>query len=164
MLNNYEHLKFLIERFDHYYDSINNKGNALLVINTFSIGGVAAFYTAFQNDVEWSFGLKTYGIVLCLLWAVSLFLTTWALTPYRKSHSNSLIFFGNISSLSEAVFLKQISAQKDDALSQDMQRQVYYLAQGLAKKFELLRWATYLLFTSYIVLVLASIILLTNLK
>ena len=164
MLNNYEHLKFLIERFDHYYDSVNNKGNAMLVINTFSIGGLAAFYTALQNDVNWSSGLKAYGILLCLLWTVSLSLTSWALLPYRKSASNSLIFFGGISNLSETVFLNRVSSQNDEDLVKDMQHQVYYLARGLALKFKLLGWATYVLFASYVVLVAASIVLFTNLK
>ncbi len=164
MPDNYEHLKFLIERFDHYYDSVNNKGNAMLVINTFSIGGVAAFYTALQNDVNWSPSLKVYGIVLCLLWTVSLFFTSWALMPYRKSASKSLIFFGGIAGLTKAAFTLRNSEQQDDALMQDMQHQVYHLAQGLALKFKLLGWATYVLFASYLVLAVASIVLFTNLK
>ena len=164
MHDKYEHLKFLIERFDHYYDSVNNKGNAILVINTFSIGGIAAFYTALQDDVDWSSGLKAYGIILCLLWAASLFFTSWALMPYRKSPSSSLIFFGGIASLTETAFLNRISAQQDAVLMEDMQRQVYHLAQGLSIKFKYLRWATYLLFASYVALVCASIVLFTNLK
>lgn len=102
--------------------------------------------------------------MLCLLWTVSLSLTFWALLPYRKSASNSLIFFGGISSLSEAVFFNRISEQQDDAMMQDMQRQVYYLAKGLSLKFKLLGWATYVLFASYVVLMAAAIVLFTNLK
>ena len=164
MPDNYEHLKFLIERFDHYYDSINNKGNAMLVINTFSIGGIAAFYTALQDDVTWTTSMKAYGIALCLLWAASLFLTSWGLMPYQKSTVKSIIFFGGVSSLSEAEFLRQNSEQQENALIKDMQSQAYHLAKGLALKFQRLRWATYSLFVSYVVLVFASIVLLTNLK
>lgn len=159
-----EHLKFLIERFDHYYDSVNNKGNAMLVINTFSIGGIAAFYTAFQDDVTWTGWLKFFGIALCLLWAASLFFTSWALLPYQKSGSNSLVFFGDISSLTEANFQRKFSAQQDADITTDLQRQVYLLSKGLAHKFRLLRRATYLLFVSYAVLILASIALIINLK
>lgn len=164
MPEKYEHLKFLVERFDHYYDTINSKGNAMLVINTFSIGGVAAFYTALQQDVEWTTSLKCWGCLLCILWVLSLIFTSWALMPYRNSASNSLIFFGGIAKQSESGFLQRVTAQQDDALLEDMQLQVYYLAQGLALKFERLRRATYLLFASYGVLLVVFIILLTNLK
>lgn len=164
MLDKNEHLKFLIERFDHYYDSVNNKGNAMLVINTFSIGGIAAFYTAFQDDVTWTGWLKFFGIALCLLWAASLFLTSWALLPYQRSGSNSLVFFGDIASLTEANFLRKFSEQQEDDVTGDLQRQVYLLSKGLVFKFKLLRWAAYFLFVSYAVLFFASITLIINLK
>lgn len=136
----------------------------MLVINTFSIGAIAAFYTALQDDVDWTNCLKCWGCLLGILWVGSLFLTSWALMPYRNSASKSLIFFGGIASHSEANFMQRFTAQQDDAVLQELQQQVYYLAKGLALKFERLRLATYLLFASYLVLLITFITLLTNLK
>lgn len=164
MLNKHEHLKFLIDRFDHYYDSINNKGNAMLVINTFSIGGIVAFYTALQQDVIWTSCLKFYGCLLCLLWVGALILTSWALLPYQKSASRSLVFFGDISNFTEANFLQKLSEQQEEDVTDDLQRQVYLLAKGLTFKFKIIRWANYCMFVSYGVLFLAAITLLINLK
>lgn len=164
MLNQQEQLKFLIDRFDHYYDSINNKGNAMLVINTFSIGGIAAIYTALHQDVIWTTSLLCYGFLLCLIWGVALILTTWALLPYKKSASNSLVYFGDISNFTEANFLQKFSEQLDEDVTDDLKQQVYLLAKGLTFKFKIIRWATYLMFISYGVLFLAAITLLINLK
>lgn len=163
MLDKNEHLKFLIGRFDHYYDSVNNKGNAMLVINTFSIGGIAAFYTAFEDDVNWTGWLKFFGITLCVLWAASLGLTSGALLPYKRSSANSLVYFGDISNLTETSFLQKFSAQQEDGITNDLQSQAYMLSKGLAFKFRLLEWATYLLFLSYAMLILAFITLIINL-
>ena len=164
MLDQNEHLKFLVGRFDHYYDSVNNKGNAMLALNTFSIGGIAAFYTAFQNDITWTIGLKLFGITLCILWAFSLALTSRALLPYQNSDSRSLVFFGDIANLTEANFLQKFSEQQENDIISDLQNQVYVMSKGLSFKFRLLCWATYLLLLSYVILIPASIIIITNLK
>ncbi len=39
-LMEFERLIFCINRYDHYYDSVNNKSNVFLVISTFIVGGL----------------------------------------------------------------------------------------------------------------------------
>lgn len=136
----------------------------MLALNTFSIGGVATFYTALQHDVNWSSSLKLLGVILCVVWSVSLFLTAWALMPFQRSHSSSLIYYGSIAKLSEKTFLKNVREQTDEDVIEDLEKQVYHLSHGLTAKFNRLRWATFALLGSYVILIFTIITLLTNLK
>ena len=45
-----EELQFIINRYDHYYDSVNNKGQFYLGFNTFLIGGLAGVYALLQQQ------------------------------------------------------------------------------------------------------------------
>lgn len=43
----YNHLQFIIQRFDQYFDAINNKGSFYIGLNTFILTGLSAGYFAF---------------------------------------------------------------------------------------------------------------------
>ena len=142
-------LHFLIDRFDHYYDSINSKGNAMLVIHKLSIGGFLTFYTFLYEKIEWSWFLKLLIAIVIILWGLSLFYTTYALMPYQKSAKDSLIFFGSIGQLQESEYVKKVSLQNDKEYNEDLAKQSYYLACGLRQKFARLKVASKCLHLSY---------------
>ena len=47
----YEHAKFVIERFDHYYDTVNSKGSFYIGLNTFILGGLCAGYISIADKM-----------------------------------------------------------------------------------------------------------------
>ena len=51
-MSKYDHAKFLIERFDHYYDSVNNKGAFYIALNTFIFGGLCVGYITLYKDID----------------------------------------------------------------------------------------------------------------
>ncbi len=46
-----EILKHTIDRYDHYFDSINNKGNLFLTLNTFLLGGMITGYYSIKDNI-----------------------------------------------------------------------------------------------------------------
>lgn len=59
-----EHSRFIIDRFDHYYESINTKGNLYLALNAILIGGLATSYPIL--DQKFHFAL-THNLLICLI-------------------------------------------------------------------------------------------------
>jgi hypothetical protein len=84
--------------------------------------------------------------------------------PFQSSNSESLIYYGSIAKHTEKTFLKKIHDRDEKDTEEDMERQTYHLAKGLTAKFDRLKWATYSLLGSYIVLIFTIIILLNSLK
>lgn len=161
-----EHGKFIIERFDHYYDSINNKGNFFLTINTFLIGVIVSGYTFLQEKLKLDNTIQWLIAILALLGLVSIVFTIWAILPYLKSGNRkkykSLLFFGSISEYSEIEFIKAFNENTDEAIRQDISRQIYTLAKGLNKKFARLKVAGIFLILEFLVITVITILILTR--
>ena len=52
-----EMLKHTMDRYDHYYDSINNKSNLFLALNTFLLGGIVTGYYSIKNEIACGFDI-----------------------------------------------------------------------------------------------------------
>ena len=148
------HAKYLISRFDHYYDSTNNKGNLFLVLNTFLLGGLSTAY--FSLVKEYNFTCWTYPIIVLLVASglFSILCTLKAILPYTSSNGTSLAYFGDIAHTSQSNFKKRFKEQSDLKLQEDLVNQIYILAKGLKRKFFFLKVAGILIGTEFIFLLL----------
>ncbi len=167
----YEHSKFLIERFDHYYDTVNNKGAFYIGINTFILGGICVTYLTLYDKVNRGLCFCDWCLFAVLLGCCigSTLFTICAITPYSKgstapNSSQSLIFFGTIAARDAQGFENSFIAQTETNIQADMIHQVHVLANGLNSKFQKLRWASYLLIVQYCIIVPGLIIILTKLS
>lgn len=163
-----EELQFSIDRYDHYYDSINNKGQFYLGLNTFLIGGLGATYILLRQQQICSTCLDMMMIVLFSISFISVYFTLRAILPYLKSGNKaeytSLIFFGSVASLSKEQFVQKANNISEADMKNDLTIQTYQLASGLAKKFERLKFAGIFLAVEFILLIPFLIILFINIK
>lgn len=158
-----ERLNLNISRFDHYYDTINNKIAVNIAINTFFLGGVLGVYFAVDNKVincksEYDFmiGLFTF------LGLITIGVLIYASIPFLNYKSSSLYYFGTIAQNTVEEY-KLISKERDEKGDlKDLREQVYFLSQGLSKKFTILKWAGYSMLFQVIVLVFVAIIIFNN--
>lgn len=159
MLNKYEHTKFIIERFDHYYDTVNSKGSFYIGINTFILGGICAGYITLYDKMHApiSLWLWVFLFLLFVFCISSTLCTIRAITPYSKdNHSGinkpSLMYFGGIAKHELCYFKEKFNEQDDQATLNDVIQQAHSLAKGLEKKFKYLKWASYFLTTQYCIM------------
>lgn len=144
-----ETLKHTMDRYDHYYDSVNNKGNLYLTLNTFLLGGIVTGYYSIKDHIVCGVDILFFvwaGLILCLL---SIGFSLWATIPYLSkqadSTNGSVIYFGNVANVSFQSFKQMYSDMTDEKRFEDYLQQVHLLALGLQKKFDRLKIATYLL-------------------
>jgi hypothetical protein len=159
-----EHRHFMINRFDHYYDSINNKANLFLAINTFLIGGLFTALALLPGYLNSATGASFCIIFMLALNIASVLFTLLSLLPYAKTCGESLVYFGDISRMDIKTFLEKFSPQQSEQLSTDLDQQIYFLARGLNKKFRNLFIAGVFFFVEAIVLVPLIISVIINLK
>ena len=164
-----EHMKFLIGRFDHYYDSVNNKGSFYIGINTFILGGICVGFSNYCKNVQ--FGMCTYVVTIVLLITcfTSIFYTLSAMTPFLKisfgsNTDDSLISFGGIAKFEEVDFHSRFKDQTDNKIIEDYQNQIYTLSKGLNDKYKWLQQAGFFLTIEFITLIPLLSLLIYNLK
>lgn len=157
-----DELKFSIGRFDHYYDSVNNKGNLYLAVNTFILGGVITGYVTLDSKLHFGGWILVLFVVLLVSNLVSVGYTLAAIKPFlkKKNGSRSMIYFGDVDTASEVTigdFWKNLT---QDKLQEDLLSQYKILAGGLTKKFTRLQKASTLIAIQIAGIVLFGIILL----
>ena len=161
MVEKIETLKHTIDRYDLFYDSVNNKGNLYLALNTFLFGGMVTGYYAIKESIVGRCDILFFvwiGLALCLL---SIGFTLWAIIPYinkqADSTNGSVLFFGNVSNLSFTSFKKMYEEMTDEKRYEDYLQQVHLLALGLQNKFRRLQIATYLLGGCFLCIIIIGI-------
>jgi hypothetical protein len=168
-MNKYEHTKFLIERFDHYYDTINNKGAFYIGLNSTIFGGISVGYTSLYTKVECSIWIWLLLISLLVFCFLSIAFTIIAMRPYTKdNHVNddyhSLVFFGGIAKHEANNFIQKYKVQTEDAINEDMYRQTHCLAKGLEYKFHKLKLASNMLIVQFSIMLPFFFLIIKNLK
>jgi hypothetical protein len=169
MENKYEHIKFIIQRFDHYYDTVNSKGSFFIGLNTFILGGVCAGYITLYQSLHPGFFIWTFLVLLIVSSILSTILTIAAIQPYSKdNHANtdtpSLMYFGGIARF-ELTFLKQkFHEQTSERIDDDAIEQMHSLAIGLKGKFNKLKIASYFLILQIFMLIPLFFFIIKNLK
>ncbi len=159
-----ERLKFCIVRFDHYYDTINNKCNVFLGLSTFIVGGLIASYPTLNTFINCSLVIQFLILILIGLGIAIMITVILASTPYYKKSSESLYYFVSISQMTSDQFSHSSKLFTQEQELQDLRDQVLHLSQGLISKFNKLKIAGRL-FTIQFSLLIPFIILITlNLK
>jgi hypothetical protein len=146
-----ERLCFNINRFDHYYDSVNNKIAGYVALNTFLLGGFITLFVELQ-DKSYFNCIKYIILFEVLLTLISSIIAIMGSIPYFSKASNSLYYFYDISQLSERKFMELSEALSEDEELEDLRRQVFVLSKGLNKKFKRLRSASFILMIQFILL------------
>jgi hypothetical protein len=141
-----------IERFDHYFDSVNNKSALYIAINTFVTGGIIAIFN--QKEFICNCHFTSYyslGIAL-LLGVLSLIFLINTSIPYFSTKPDSLYYFGSISKIDKTLFFEKSISYTDEETLSDLRKQVYILSKGLTKKYRKLQVIGYLLILQFILL------------
>ena len=160
-----ERLHFCIGRYDHYYDSINNKSSVFLGLSTFIVGGLVAGFFAlpdFTDCTPWICILMT---LLILLGIFIMIIVVLASTPFLGKGNTSLLYFGSISCHSHDDFCQksQTPGTGYDELA-DLRTQVHQLASGLSSKFYKLKIAGILFAVQFTLFIPLFLLIINNLK
>ena len=165
--------KFIIERFDKYNDSVNNKGALYLSVNTFILGGICVGYCSFYKDCHpdgqlfgWLLAAVALLLACCL---ASILYTILAIDPYLKDNlvnddKPSLLFFGGISKLTCNEFSGRFLKRTVEEAKEDSIRQAHSLAFGLNKKYRNLKIASRFLIAEYTLLIATLLLTYFNSK
>jgi hypothetical protein len=141
-----EELKFIIGRFDHYFDSVNNKGNLYLGVNTFFFGGTLAVYSSYLENQTFSSCIWYMVLIPAFICNLMSFIHTLrAVNPYTRKHSttNSILFFGDVKLYSDEDWSERWNNLDETKWNEDLKCQAHVLAAGLQRKFRRLTFATY---------------------
>lgn len=160
-----ERLKYCIDRFDHYYDSVNNKSSVFLGLSTFIVGGLVAAYFAVGPYINCGFWTHALMIVLIGLGVAIMITVILAVTPFLTKDTDSLHFFGAIACLDGPGFCAKsaIPCTDEDELK-DLRKQVHQLASGLTGKFKKLKTAGILFAIQFYLFIPLFLMILCNLK
>lgn len=152
----YEHARFAIDRYDHYYDAVNNKGAFYIGLNTFMLGGLFAGFISLEELME----KPAYLWIMLILFAgcslMSSILTVIAIHPFvntsRKKGKRSLIFFASVAQYDQENFVEAFMQQDNSRITKDTVSQMWHLSKGLTRKFRLLKFAGCLIIAQFIIL------------
>ena len=161
-----EHSRYLLNRFDHYIEGANSKGNFLLALGAVLCGFIIA---NFENIIAfnhckaegWVSGLLISVLVCGLL---SIAFTIAAVFPFLKTSNSSskkyhsLVFFQSIAEMEEQEFLKNFKKQEDKKVNKDLAKQIYAISQGLKMKYQKLSWAIRFVFLELLLLMIIILI------
>ena len=159
-------LKYIIDRYDHYYDSVNNKGNLYLTVNTFILGGVIAGYFTLDNQYHFGCGIILLFIFTLIANIGAITCTLLAIKPYlnkkKDKTQGSLLFFGDVADYQEKSYKKMWDELDDNKWHENLKKQVLLLARGLTKKFNKLYCATWFIIIQILLIIVFGIIILNK--
>lgn len=162
----YDHSKLILDRYDHYYDSVNNKGTYYLTLNAFLIGAVFTAYTTFKSDMGFNRIVTALMILSVCAGFLSIVITLLAINPFLKSGESkkyqSLIFFGSISKMKEYEFIKDFMMQSESNIQKDMLTQIHQLSEGLCSKYNKLKFAAWIIAAEFAFITIIAISIFTN--
>jgi len=160
-----ERLRYCIERFDNYYDSVNNKSSVFLGLSTFIVGGLIASYFAITPYVNCGFWTHALMTVLIGLGVSIMIIVIKSTTPFLTKDTDSLHFFGAIASMDGPGFCaKSATPCTDEDELKDLRTQVHQLASGLTGKFKKLKIAGVLFTIQFYLFIPLFFLILCNLK
>lgn len=165
-----ERLIYSINRFDHYFDSVNNKTAVYIAITTFVLtASVMSYFSIAEifpeiviSDSSMLFVNIMLGLI-SLLGIVTLNILIFASRPFFSKKSQSLYYFGGIGSMKYQKFVELSKNRTEKEDLKDLRNQVHTLSQGLSKKFSRLTFAGQILFIQFL-LVFALILFLLIFK
>lgn len=158
-----EFLKFAIDRYDHYYESVNNKGNVYLTILTFLLGGtITGFYSLNSKTTCTGWEWFLFYLIIAVL-VLGIILTLTALKPYLKNGTGNLdgsaFYFADVASFTKNEYKQIMETRTIIDFHGDMVNQTHQLASGLTKKYRLLSWSTFLIGIAIILILIFGLII-----
>lgn len=160
-----ERLKYCIDRFDHYYDGVNNKSSVFLGLSTFIVGGLITGYFAVRPYINCGFWMHALMVILIGLGVAVMIIVVMAATPFLGKDIESLHYFGDIACLKGPDFCaKSATPCTDEEELEDLRNQVHQLAIGLTGKFNKLKTAGILFTIQFCLFVPLFFTTLCNLK
>ena len=129
-----ENLKFILERYDHYIESVQSKSNLYITLNTFILTGAVTLFAGFKNQLN---GFMTIWLLIIIgISIVSLIYTLLAIIPQTKnSGQDSVIFFGNVSERNQQdEYYESIKNMDEENFKKDLAQQVQQVAEIVHKK------------------------------
>lgn len=159
-----DRLKFCIERFDQYYDSINNKSAVFLGLGTFVLGGLIASYPYLKEHITSSEAILVLLSISISLAFSAIIIVIIASTPYLSNEKSSMHYFYSIAQKKRETFIKESKNFGEDEELSDLRIQVHGLATGLRKKFFRLRIVAILYTLMFVSMIPLVILILLNLK
>lgn len=159
-----ERLIFCIGRYDHYFDSVNNKAAVFLALSTFVVSGLVASYPYLLEKVNCDWVMHSFLIVLIAIGIAILIIVILASTPFASKKGNSLYYFMSISSVEKGIFEAQSKSANEEEELSDLRIQVYNLACGLTAKFRKLKVAGILFIIQLSLFIPLIILLIKNIK
>jgi len=164
MMNLLEEAKFIISRYDHYFDSINSKSNIYLALNTFIIGGIISGYYALDKQYHFGYSFKYLFLVILLVNLGAIFFTLSAIRPFlckrRNLPEKSLYYFGDVATFNVSHYRKTLKNITEQDLLNDATNQIHQLATGLNKKYKRINLASILIGVQ-VFLIMVFVVLLT---
>jgi len=158
-----DRLIYTISRFDHYFESVNNKTAVYIAINTFILGGILAGYVNIDKYIIEHVNLFNIILsIILLLGLCSLIILTYASIPFFSKKPNSLFYFGTIGSQSKDDFIEASKKYENKDELKDLRSQVHVLAKGLNTKFVRLQLSGRLLVLQFVGLIPLIIVFLIN--
>lgn len=156
--------KFIINRFDHYYESINTKSNLYLAINTFIIGGFISGYYTLDKQYHFDCFFKYLFYVILFVNFGAIYFTLSAIRPFlskrKKRSGKSLYYFGDVANHNVTSYMEALNNVTEQDFLNDATTQVHQLATGLNMKFKRINMASILIGVQ-IFLILTFAVLLT---
>ena len=160
-----ERLKFCLERWDHYYDSVNNKSAVFLALATFIVGGLVAAYPSILQLVDCGIVAHSLMILLIGLGVANMIVVVMASTPFLTNDVESLLYFGSVSCMStKEYYQKSLAGCTEEQELKDLRDQAHQLSKGLAKKFKKLKLAGRLFTVQFFLFIPLIIVIIINLK
>jgi len=161
--------KFSIQRYDHYYDTVNNKSAFFIGLNTFILGGICTGYVTLYKEIaftSWLYFFTGVHLACCL---GSILYTLLAMTPFTKDkysndNSTSLLFFGGVAKHTHSHFHQKFLLLDEPTFLEDITKQIHCLSKGLDQKFSRLKIASYFLISQFTLLIPFIYLLIKNLK
>lgn len=158
-----ERLNFNVNRFDHYYDTINNKIAVYIAINTFLLGGIlGTYFTINSKIINCKEMFFLFMIIITLIGLATIAVLIYASVPFLNYKSSSLYYFGTIAQNTLEEYKEKSKKRDEKEDFKDLREQVYFLSQGLNKKFTILKWTGYSMLLQVIVLVFVALIIFNN--
>ncbi|NAS30658.1 hypothetical protein GTQ40_06720 [Flavobacteriaceae bacterium R38] len=158
-----DRLIYTIGRFDHYFESVNNKTAVYIAINTFILGGILTGYVNVEKYIKKYVDFFNINLSIVLaLGLITLIILIYASIPYFSKKPNSLFYFGTIGSQSKDSFIEKSKKYETKDEIKDLRNQVYILSKGLNTKFVRLKLSGQLLVIQFIALIPLIIIFLIN--
>ncbi len=161
LINKTEVLRHTMDRYDHYYDSVNNKGNLFFTLDTFLFGGIITGYYSIKDEIccdVLTHVLVWSALVFC---SSSILFVLRAITPYVNKPSlkfkNSILNFSCVAAVSHDDFKTAYEQLDQQNAYEDYLRQVHLLAIGLQKKFKYLKRAAICLALVFLIIIIIGI-------